>query len=223
MDIFSTDGKHFLTCIDKFSKFALVHEINSRNIVDITPAMLQIINLYPSISHIYCDNEAALKSRYIQELLNRYGIQMSNTPPEHSSSNGQVERFHSTLAELARCIKGERQISDTSELIYLATIEYNKTIHSVTQEKPIDALFTPLLQGKIKSHLIKAQETILNRYNSSSRSKNRKFNLGDRVFVKTCRRRGNKLSIRFIQRRIQADLGSTVLIRGKIVHKDNIR
>lgn len=223
VDIFSTDNKHFLTCIDKFTKFALVHEISSRNIVDITPAILQIINFYPSISHIYCDNEAALKSRYILDLLNRFGVEMSNTPPDHSTSNGQVERFHSTLAEIARCLKGERQISDTVELIYLATIEYNRTIHSVTKEKPIEALYSPELRDKIKKNLIKCQEFILNKYNSNKRCKNRVFNLGERVFVRTCRRRGNKLSIRFVQRRVQADLGSTVLIRGRVVHKDNIR
>jgi len=35
IDIISTDGNLFLTCIDKFSKFAIVQKITSRAIVDV--------------------------------------------------------------------------------------------------------------------------------------------------------------------------------------------
>lgn len=221
VDIFSTDRKLFLTCVDKFSKFASVFPIQSRSIVDVTPTILQIINIYPDIKHIYCDNEAALNSRFITELLSRFGIQISNSPPQHSTSNGQVERFHSTLAELARCLKGQRQIDDTIELILISTIEYNKTIHSVTKETPRTVFFGPDLRPKTKRLLMTAEERV--RSNRNKSRINRTFNVGDKVFVKTCRRHGNKLSIRFASRRVQADLGSTVLIRGRVVHKDNLR
>lgn len=43
IDIFSTDRKLFLTCIDKFSNFAIVQLIDSRTITDIEPAMMQFI------------------------------------------------------------------------------------------------------------------------------------------------------------------------------------
>jgi len=35
IDIFSTDKKYFLTCIEKFSKFAMVQPIPSRTIEDL--------------------------------------------------------------------------------------------------------------------------------------------------------------------------------------------
>lgn len=62
--------------------------------------------------------------------------------PLHSSSNGQVEQFHSTLTEIARCLKLEKEISDTVELILRATVKYDSTLHSVTHKKPVDILHT---------------------------------------------------------------------------------
>ncbi|XP_070132574.1 uncharacterized protein [Drosophila bipectinata] len=60
---------------------------------------------------IYCDNEASFNSETITSLLkNQYSIDVINAPPLHSSSNGQVERFHSTLAEIARSSKTTRRL-----------------------------------------------------------------------------------------------------------------
>jgi len=53
IDIFSTDKKQFLTCVDKFSKFALVQPIISRIIVDIKGPLLQIVNMFSNIKTIY--------------------------------------------------------------------------------------------------------------------------------------------------------------------------
>jgi len=58
IDIFSTDGTLFLTCVDKFSKFAIVQAIASRAIVDVkSPTLLNIANFFPKVKTIYCDNE----------------------------------------------------------------------------------------------------------------------------------------------------------------------
>jgi len=124
IDIFWTDQKHFLTCIDKFSKSAIVQPIDSRAIVDIKTPILQLINLFTKIKTVYCDNERSINSQTIRTILeNRYGIRVSNAHPLHSTSNGQVERFHSTLGEIARCIKIDQNITETSDLILFGTIE----------------------------------------------------------------------------------------------------
>jgi len=75
-------------------------------------------------------------------LENHFGVSISNAPPLHSVSNGQVERFHSTLVELSRCLKIDKGISDTVELILLATARYNKSIHSVIDKRPADVIQT---------------------------------------------------------------------------------
>jgi len=49
IDIFSTDRKLFLTCIDKFSKFAVVQPVTYRTIVDITgPLLIRLLTFSPT-------------------------------------------------------------------------------------------------------------------------------------------------------------------------------
>lgn len=100
MDIFSTAGKYFLTAVDKFSKFALTQHITSLTITDV---ILQLVNLFPDVKSIYCDNKMSFNTETIRSLLKyQFDIEVVNAPPLHSTSNGQVERFHSTLQEILR-------------------------------------------------------------------------------------------------------------------------
>lgn len=224
IDIYSTNKKYFLTCIDKFSKFAIVQPIASRTIIDIQSAILQLVNFYRHTKTIYCDNEPSIKSETIKSLLNnQYNIQIVNAPPLHSTSNGQVERFHSTLGDIARCLTAQRKITDTVETILQATIEYNNTIHSVTDKRPIDIIHSssPELEIEIGNKIQKAQQLLTNRVNETRH--NRQFQIGDTVLEKTNRRLGNKLTPLYNEGKIDADLGTTVLIKGRVVHKDNLR
>ena len=223
IDIYSTDKTHFLTCIDKFSKFAIVQPIESRTIHDVKIPILQLINTFPAVKIIYCDNEKSINSTAITTLLHSYGITIANAPPLHSSSNGQVERFHSTLSEIARCFKIDKNIEDTVELILKATVEYNKTIHSVTGKTPLEIIhsISPQINETIKQKLIDAQTHLLATHNRNKICKS--YNVGDKVLVKRNKRLGNKLSPIYEEEKIQADLGTTVLIKGRVVHKDNLK
>jgi len=71
IDIFSTDRKLFLTCVDIFSKFAIVQPVVSRTIVDNTTPLLQIVNLFPNIKTVYGDNEPAFNSENITSVLKK--------------------------------------------------------------------------------------------------------------------------------------------------------
>ena len=223
IDIFSTDKKYFLTCLDKFSKFAVVQPIASRTIIDVKIPIFQLLNIFPNVNTIYCDNEKSLNSTTIKTLLNNSNINIVNSPPLHSTSNGQVERFHSTMGEIARCLKLERQIMDTTELIMQATLEYNRTVHSVIGKKPVEIInsFQPELNQEVKQKLINAQFSMLRTHNKNKQ--NKVFEVGERVYIKSNRRLGNKLSPLYEEATIEADMGTTVLIKGRVVHKDNLR
>lgn len=223
IDIFSTDRKHFLTSIDKFSKYAMVQLINSRSTIDVLSAILQVINFFPSVKFFYCDNEGSFNSIAVSELLDRYDINISNSPPLHSTSNGQIERFHSTLGELARCLREERKVNDTTELIMASTIEYNKTIHTVIGRRPIDVLNSsdPIVLEEVKTKLENAQLKQFNFFNK--KRKDRIFRSGQKVWERRNKRLGNKLSRRYVAGKVQADLGTSVVIAGRVVHKDNLK
>lgn len=224
LDIYATDRKYFLTCIDKFSKFAIVKNIQSRSIVDIKPALYEMLNMFKGIKTIICDNEKSLNSVTIKTFLkNNFDAVIFAVPPLHSSTNGQVERFHSTLTEIARCIRLEQSSIDTVELVLMATLKYNRSIHSTIKLRPIDVVNASSLdfRNRIKNRLISKQRLDLE-YHNRSRIR-RQFIPGDKVFVKVNKRLGNKFSKIYVEKVVQEDLGTTVRIDNRIVHKDNIR
>jgi len=142
---------------------------DSRAIIDVRSPILQLINFFPNIKTIYCDNEASFNSATITSFLkNQYNIDIVNA---HSSSHGQVERFHSTLTD--------QKVDDTVELIMRATVEYNKTIHSVTRLPPKEALHSANAEQKLAiiSHVEKAQQANLDRCNLTRQ--NRIFEVGE--------------------------------------------
>lgn len=224
IDIYSTDRKHFLTCLDKFSKFAVVQPIQSRTINDVKLPIIQLMNIFPQTRIIFCDNEKSLNSETIKTILrDRFSVEIVNSPPLHSTSNGQVERFHSTLGEIVRCLKIERSIEDTTDLILQSTVEYKRTIHSITGRRPVDIIHSaPLeLKEEIRDKIQEAQAHQLDYFNRTRH--NRTFQIGEMVFVKNNRRLGNKLTPFYEEAIIEADMGTTVLIKGRVVHKDNLR
>ena len=224
VDIYNTNKKFFLTCLDKFSKFAVVKPINSRAIVDVKPALLEVLNFFGNTKTVVCDNEKSLNSETIKTLIkNNFGAEIYTIPPLHSKSNGQIERFHSTLTEIARCLKLDNSSSDPLDLVLLATSKYNRTIHSTTGMKPVDIIgnIPEILRERVCARIMTKQKFDLD-YHNKDRVDNR-YNVGDRVYVKVNKRLGNKFSKAYVEKIVQEDLGTTVKIDGRVVHKDNIK
>jgi len=57
---------------------------------------------------------------------------------------GQIVSAHSTLTEMARCIKDELNLIDYTEIVIKAAQKYNLTIHSITHQRPFDTLFNKI-------------------------------------------------------------------------------
>lgn len=141
IDIFLSSPNIFLSAVDKFSKYAMLFQLKSRSIPDIRKAILKLIRNFGTPKIIVCDNEPGIKSVEIRGLLDSLGVQMYFTPVDKSEVNGIVERFHSTLSEIFRCIKPSHSDLPEKELFYLAVSLYNDTIHSVTKYKPREIFF----------------------------------------------------------------------------------
>lgn len=134
---------------------------------------MEMLNMFPKTKIMVCDNEPSLKSETIKNYIkNVHGISQHEVPPYHSKSNGQVERFHSTLTEIARCIRNEGVSNDVVELILLATIKYNNSIHSVTDHKPINVIYGKETSNKdIEERLRKKQTRDLTFHNRKNKYK----------------------------------------------------
>ena len=142
IDIFSTEGKLFLTCIDKFTKYATIRHIKSKTIVDIKKALCNIDLITNETKILVSDNEPSFKSETIRSFLrDNFNLKQHFVPTLHSESNGQIERFHSTLMEIARCLRDSLKTTSIITIVNNAVRKYNETIHSVTEEKPVNLNF----------------------------------------------------------------------------------
>lgn len=178
--------------------------------------LLSILSHYPRTKTIVFDNENKFKSEAVKQILNRQQISVYHTPIAHSVTNGQIERFHSTLLEIIRCIKTKAK---PEHIVELAVIEYNKTIHSVTQKRPCDTDINDMeIYSKLKLH----QEKML-----LSHNKKRKlidYVPGQKIFVVSHDAARNKSKPRYTEETVKENFKTYIISsKNKKIHKDNIR
>lgn len=234
IDIYITEKLNILTGIDKFSKYAQVKVLKSRASQDIMIPLREMLIAFGIPKVVVMDNERALNSASIKFMLeNQLKISVFTTPPYSSTSNGQVERFHSTLTEILRCLKKDHEELTLIELLFKATQEYNQSIHSITKEKPIETFFrsnitntTESIERKreeIRNKITGTQITDLN-YHNANKNTPRSYAIGEEVYVKINKRLGSKISSRYKKEIVAENGNSTITTKsGKIVHKNNLK
>lgn len=234
IDIYSTEKNLVLTAIDKFSKYAQVRILKSKSIEDIREPLRQILFAFGVPKLIVFDNEKSFNSASICFLLqDQLGIEIYKTPPYSSSVNGQVERFHSTLSEIMRCLKTDQTHRTFEELLDRSVYEYNFSIHSTTKKRPIEVFFGRTVSTDPEAYEKSKQSNIERlkekqaqdlKYHNKNRDRIKTYNPGDIIYVKINKRLGSKLSPRFKKEVVKENKTSTVITEsGKIIHKDNIK
>lgn len=141
IDIFEIQGFKFISCIDKFSKFAKLFHIKNRSAIHLKSKLTKVLHYFTVPRMVVLDNEKGFLTPTILNFIRSLNIEIYFTPVQRSEVNGQIERFHSTLIEIYRCLSRETKNMGTKDMINLAVDRYNNTIHSVTRRKPSDVFF----------------------------------------------------------------------------------
>lgn len=234
IDIYFTEKKAILTAVDKFSKFAQARILKSRAVEDVKEPLRELLLSFGMPDTIVMDNEKSFNSTAIIFMLeNQYNIKVFKIPPYSSSVNGQVERFHSTLSEIMRCLKAENTYGTFAELLHKAVYEYNHSIHSTIKKKPIEAFFigrvstNPHEIEKFKLENIKRlqekQVADIN-YHNKRKTVPKTYEPGQTIYVKENKRLGTKLSKTYRKEVVKENKNTTILTEsGKIIHKNNIK
>lgn len=139
VDIFFMNGRKMLTIVDAFSKFANVIALESRTIVDLKRAITEHIRVFGRPETIVSDQEPSLTSIAFIGFMQDLNIEIHHA--SSSSSNGIVERFHSTLIELYRTLNTKYKDLEFFDKINIFVDIYNNTIHSTTGFKPKHVIF----------------------------------------------------------------------------------
>lgn len=234
LDIYSTENKLVLTAIDKFTKFAQAKIIKSRAIEDIKRPLRDLLFFFSVPEIIVIDNEKSLNSASITSMMeDELKIKIFKTPPYKSEVNGQIERFHSTLSEIMRCLKTDEIGRTFEELLERSVNEYNFTVHSTTGKKPVE-----LFHGRIPnispedfektrlSNIEKLKDKQLKdiKQHNKSRKRIKNYKPGENIYIKHNKRLGSKLTVRYKKEKVKENRNTTVLTEsGKVVHKSNIR
>lgn len=141
MDLFTIEREWFITLIDTFTKYAMITPIKSRSVAHIKNPFFELIHRMPLPETIVLDNEPSLKSSIIRSQLQDFNITVYETPTGRSEVNGQVERFHSTLTEIYRCLKTDGNKDSVKIRLRLCVDKYNNSIHSTINMTPHEALY----------------------------------------------------------------------------------
>lgn len=140
IDVYSIHKEHFLTVLDKFSKFAAVYMLTARTSINLIKSLRHYFSHHGLPKKIVCDNGSEFVSTLFKEFLELYNIVQHTICAKTSNGNSPVERFHSTLTELIRIIRSQKKDMHIGEIVDEAVLTYNNSIHSTTKFTPFEAL-----------------------------------------------------------------------------------
>ncbi|KAL0820853.1 hypothetical protein ABMA28_005522 [Loxostege sticticalis] len=141
MDLFSIEGKTYLTIVDAFSKLGQSIEVQNKSTPETVRALIKYFSFYGTPNKISSDQGSEFNNALMKETLAFYKIHLHIGTPNNPNSMGIVERFHSTIIEIYRLAKYEHKISDAASVMSYAVMAYNNTIHSATGLTPFEIVF----------------------------------------------------------------------------------
>lgn len=180
IDIIEMRNEKFITCIDKFSKFAKFFHIKNKSVLHLRDKIIKALHFFTAPKILVMDNEKSFISPIVMDYLKTLGIDVYLTPSQRSEVNGAVERVHSTIIEMIRCLQEEYKDLTLKELINIAVDRYNNSIHSVTKKKPSDIFFGRLQRinyQKMIDFKTKVNEDLIERIGKNQKNKIRRENL----------------------------------------------
>lgn len=137
IDIFAYNQNNiFISSIDKMSKFVKIKPIKSKSILDVQQPLMDLLYDWDIPALIVMDNERTFTSEIIEQQIRNLGIQIFKTPVNHSETNGQIERVHSTIREIIRCTRNVDPDISVVDIVQIAVHKYNNSIHSFTNDTP---------------------------------------------------------------------------------------
>jgi len=150
------DNKQFLSCVDIYSKFASLIEVNGRDWLEAKRALLKIFNEMGKPKKIKADKDSAFMCSALQIWLRSEGVDINITTSKNGISD--VERFHKTVNEKLRIISSESDQEKKLTSFEIILYTYNhKTKHNTTGRTPAD-IFIYVGTAEYKTQLNKANQ-----------------------------------------------------------------
>ena len=134
-------GNKYIMCLtDILSKLVITKAVHDNTAVHVLKK--DIITKFGTPRSIITDNKTHFTSTMMNELIKQIGATHLYSIPYHPQTNGQIERYNSTMdakiAVLSNLCK-----TDWDDQLPFVTFIYNASIHSSTKQVPFDIMYDP--------------------------------------------------------------------------------
>ena len=137
----SGDGNQYILVVtDLLTKWVELFAMPDQKAQTVVECLISVINRYSIPASILSDNGSNFKSNLVKKLFETLQVKPIYTSPYHPESDGQCERFNSTLVQTLRKLIEERPEEWNRKLQYVA-FSYRTSKHSVTGYSPYQLVF----------------------------------------------------------------------------------
>ena len=132
----TTAGNRYVLVIgDYFSKFTMPIAIENKTQEVVAEALVtRWIPLFGMPEVIHTDRGTEFDNMLMRELCERFNITKTRTCSYHPSSNGVIERYNSSFAQIVSTLCNEN--TEWDMYLPFAQMAYNSTVHDTTGETP---------------------------------------------------------------------------------------
>jgi transposase InsO family protein len=131
-----------LNIVDRFSKWAIAVPCTKKmNTADLCDCLFEHVFSWVGLPlSIVGDRDSRLTASQIRYLTKFLGLKLKLSTAYHPQTDGETERFHSTLLQMLRCFVSRYQ-NDWSSHIPAMLYAYHNTVHTATGYTPHMLLF----------------------------------------------------------------------------------
>ena len=133
-------NKYIISLTDILSKFVITKAVRDCTTDTAAQFLQAVICQYGTPKSLLTDNGTHFTSTMMNQLLQRLGITHLFSTPYHPQTNGQIERFNSTLDAKIAALSNQSR-SDWDDQLPFVTFNYNSTLHSTTKTIPFELMY----------------------------------------------------------------------------------
>lgn len=157
IDTFSIKDETYYTALDQYSRYVFLQVATEQQTEEI---FLRIFGLFSNCQHCITHDEPIFTSPVVQNILKAGNIDhITIIGQSTSQTKTKTQQFYQALIELNEHLGNPR--IEIQNILLNSIIDYNNTIHEVTNAKPIDVLFHQEDFPEIPNLLKKARDDII--------------------------------------------------------------
>ncbi|CAF3680819.1 unnamed protein product [Rotaria sordida] len=154
-------NKYIISITDVLSKFVIAKAVRDCT-ADTAARFLQeeVICKYGTPKCVLTDNGTHFTSNMMEHLLKRLGITHLYSTPYHPQTNGQIERFNSTMDAKIAALSNQCR-SDWDDQLPFVIFNYNTSSHSTTKTIPFELMYgrSPVLPFDLQNPIVSLQQS----------------------------------------------------------------